>query len=313
MNLKYGTRGSKLALHQTRYAVDFARRQSETCQFEEVVIKTLGDKVTGLPLFKVGGQGLFIKEIENALLESKIDIAVHSLKDMPHAMSDGLTIAAIGGAQDPRDCFLSKKYESFAQLPSDAIIGTSSLRRRSQLSSLRDDLKFSDFRGNLDTRLQKLEEGEVDAIILAAAGLLRFDWQQRINHFFSIEEMTPPAGQGLLAIQCREKDVQMIADLFSQFADEESRCRAEAERAFLKVLQGGCQTPMGVFAEVSEDSLKLHSFVGSPDGKSIIKRLHSGKKSEAACIGIRAAEELLDAGAARFMKSQSADVEGNNV
>ncbi len=170
MKIRYGTRGSKLALHQTRHVIELAASTQPGIEFEEVVIKTLGDQVTGLPLFKVGGQGLFIKEIEQALLDRRIDIAVHSLKDVPHQTAAGLCLLAIGGREDARDCFLSKRYRNFTDLPAGAVIGTSSLRRRAQLSLMRQDLRFSDFRGNLDSRLKKLEDGEVDAIILAAAG-----------------------------------------------------------------------------------------------------------------------------------------------
>lgn len=310
MNIKYGTRGSKLALHQTRHAIAIASNNAGECQFSEVIIKTLGDQVTDMPLFKVGGQGLFIKEIEQALLEKRIDVAVHSLKDMPHAMSEGLTILAIGCPQDPRDCFLSQRHASFATLPPGAVVGTSSLRRRAQLSVLRNDLVFSDFRGNLDTRLKKLEDGEVDAIILAAAGLLRFGWQERLQHYFSIEEMTPPAGQGLIAVQCREEDVTALSPVFSTFADSNATIRARAERAFLKELQGGCQTPMAVHAIIEGDSLTLHSFAGTPDGRNIIRRCHHGQVLQAAELGYKAAAEMLAAGAGQFITSKHADQEG---
>jgi hydroxymethylbilane synthase len=268
------------------------------CEFAEVVIKTLGDQVTNVPLFKVGGQGLFIKEIEQALLEGRIDVAVHSLKDMPHAMSPGLSILAAGCLEDARDCFVSLKHESFVALPAGAVIGTSSLRRRAQLSSLRQDLQFSDFRGNLDTRLKKLEEGEVDAIILAAAGIHRFGWQQRIRHYFSIEEMTPPAGQGIIAIQCRSTDVARFLPVFASFADPIAAARAEAERAFLGVLQGGCTTPMAVHAEIAGDAVILHSFVGAVDGTRVIRNCHTGKVAQAAELGRISAEAMLAAGAA---------------
>lgn len=298
MKIKYGTRGSKLALHQTRHAISVARACSPGCEFEEVIIKTLGDQVTNLPLFKIGGQGLFIKEIEQALLEKRIDVAVHSLKDMPHAMSSGLSILAAGCCEDARDCFVSFKYESFSALPAGAVIGTSSLRRRSQLRQLRSDLKFSDFRGNLDTRLKKVEDGEVDAIILAAAGFHRFGWQNRIRHYFSLEEMLPPAGQGILAIQCRSEDVARLAPVFATFAEPAAAARLEAERSFLGVLQGGCSTPMAVHAEIEGDELQLHSYVGSVTGDRVIRNRHQGKITQAAEIGRIAAEEMLAAGAA---------------
>ena len=307
MKLKYGTRGSKLALHQTRYAVDILKKSSDNVEFEEVIIKTLGDKVTGLPLFKVGGQGLFIKEIEQALLEKRIDIAVHSLKDVPSVLAKGLTIVAIGGAQDPRDCFISKKYKSFEEMPTDAVIGTSSLRRRSQLSVLKPNAKFSDFRGNLDTRLRKLEEGEVDAIILAAAGLMRFDWQDRITHYFGIDNLTPAAGQGLLAIECREEDVDKLKPILKDFIDENAMLRSRAERTFLEILQGGCQTPMAVYAEVKDKDkdIILHSFIGSPDGKDTIRNLHIGHKVKPEELGKEAAEAILEMGGDRFIGSEN--------
>ncbi|HNW12531.1 MAG TPA: hydroxymethylbilane synthase, partial [Candidatus Rifleibacterium sp.] len=297
----YGTRGSKLALHQTRHVIGIARNTCPDIEFEEVVIKTLGDQVTGLPLFKVGGQGLFIKEIEQALLEHRIDMAVHSLKDVPHAISAGLCLVAVGCVEDARDCFLSKKYRSFSELPSGAIVGTSSLRRRSQLSVMRSDLVFSDFRGNLDTRLQKLADGEVDAIILAAAGLLRFGWADRIGHYFAIDAMTPPAGQGILAVQCRCEDVDKLRPLLQNFASRQAEVRAAAERAFLAELQGGCQTPMAVHADVTGDRLILHSFIGTPDGKQTQRRTHTGTIGQAAELGRQAAAEIIAAGGRQYI------------
>jgi hydroxymethylbilane synthase len=306
IELRYGTRGSKLALHQTRQVIEIARNCSRnSVKFSEIIIKTLGDQVTGLPLFKVGGQGLFIKEIEQALLEKRIDVAVHSLKDVPHAISEGLSILAVGCPTDPRDCFISKKHPSFARLPPGAVVGTSSLRRRSQLSCMRQDLEFSDFRGNLDTRLQKLEDGEVDAIILATAGLERFGWQNRLCHHFSIEEMTPPAGQGLLAVQCRTEDVRQFAEIFADFADRQSELRARAERAFLARLQGGCQTPMAVHAIIQDQQISLHSFVGSPDGSRILRRCDHGQTDQAEKIGKMAAEAMLSAGAASLLANKN--------
>ena len=305
MKLKYGTRGSKLALHQTRYAVDILKRTSKETEFEEVIIKTLGDKVTGLPLFKVGGQGLFIKEIEQALLEKRIDIAVHSLKDVPSKVADGLTIVSVGCQEDPRDCFISKKYKSFEEMPVEAVIGTSSLRRRSQLSVLKPKAKFSDFRGNLDTRLKKLEDGEVDAIILAAAGISRFGWQEKITHYFRIDDLTPAAGQGLLAIECREEDADKLKPLLADFIDENAMLRCRAERTFLEILQGGCQTPMAIYAEVSKEDLILHSFIGSPDGADTIRNLHIGNKNKPEELGKEAAEAILEMGGERLLRVEN--------
>lgn len=304
MKIRYGTRGSKLALHQTRHAIDIIKNSSKDVEFEEVIIKTLGDQVTGLPLFKVGGQGLFIKEIEQALIDKRIDLAVHSLKDVPHSLADGLTLVAIGCAEDPRDCFLSKKYKTFSEMPADAIIGTSSLRRRSQLSVLKPGAKFSDFRGNLDTRLRKLDEGEVDAIILAAAGISRFGWQDKITEYFPIDSLTPAAGQGLIAIECREEDVENLKPILASFADKNAELRSKAERAFLDVLQGGCQTPMAAFAEVFKDHMILHTFIGSPDGTDTIRNLHTGNLNKPEELGKEAAEAILEIGGDRFLNIQ---------
>lgn len=301
MILKYGTRGSKLALHQTRFAIDIIKKASKEVEFEEIIIKTLGDKVTGLPLFKVGGQGLFIKEIEQALIDKKIDIAVHSLKDVPSKLADGLTIIAVGCGEDPRDCFISNKYKSFEEMPVKAIIGTSSLRRRSQLSVLKANAKFSDFRGNLDTRLKKLDDGEVDAIILAAAGLKRFGWQDKITQYFSISDLTPAAGQGLLAIECREEDSEKLKSILDFFNDEKAIIRFKAERTFLDILQGGCQTPMAIYADVSDKDIILHSFIGSPDGKDTIRNIHSGNLNKPEELGREAAETILEMGGDRFL------------
>ena len=186
-------------------------------------------------------------------------------------------------------------------MPDDAIIGTSSLRRRSQLSVLKPNAKFSDFRGNLDTRLRKLEEGEVDAIILAAAGISRFGWQNKITHFFGIDELTPAAGQGLLAIECRKEDEEKLKPILSAFIDEKAMIRSRAERTFLEILQGGCQTPMAVYAEVSEKDIILHSFIGSPDGKDTIRNLHSGHINKPEELGKEAAETILQMGGDRFI------------
>lgn len=296
MKIRVGTRGSKLALHQTRQVIDLIRHQMPDCEIEEIIVKTLGDKVTDLPLFKVGGQGLFIKEIENALLEKRIDIAVHSLKDVPHRIADGLELVAYGLPQDPRDCFLSYRCKSLQAMPAGAIIGTSSLRRRSQIAEMRPDVKFSDFRGNLDTRLKKLEDGEVDAIILAAAGLLRFEQGDRICEYFPIRTITPPAGQGLIAVECRREDSAELTLALQKFACRLSRYRALCERAFLRELQGGCQTPMAVNAEIVGHKITLHSFIGSADGTKTIRRSDSGPLDQAELIGRRAATALIDAG-----------------
>lgn len=307
MKIKIGTRGSKLALHQTRQVIGYIKQQVSNCEIEEVIVKTLGDKVTDLPLFKVGGQGLFIKEIEQALIDGRIDMAVHSLKDVPHEIATGLTLAAYGMPQDPRDCFLSKKFESLQQMPAGSIIGTSSLRRRAQISALRPDLSFSDFRGNLDTRLQKLENGEVDAIILAAAGLLRFDQAHKINEYFSINELTPPAGQGLITVQCRSADIEAFMPMLDSFACEKSKARALCERAFLEELQGGCQTPMAIHATIRGNELVAHSFIGAVDASKTLRRNDSGPLNMPEHLGKKVAAALIAAGGLELLAKNQED------
>lgn len=295
MKIKYGTRGSKLAVLQTRQTVEILKKTLPEVEFEEHIIKTLGDKVTDMPLFKVGGQGLFIKEIETELLEKRIDIAVHSLKDMPHEMSEGLCLLAVGLEEDPRDCLISIKYSSYKEIPAGAVIGTSSLRRRAQLALLREDLIFSDYRGNLDTRLKKLEDGEADAIVIAAAGLKRMQLENKVREYFSVNEIIPPAGQGLLAIQCRTDDKERFFPLIKNFASESAMIRTRAEREFLRILQGGCKTPMAAHAQVTGDKIILQTFFADDSGKNTIKNIHTGAVEKPEELGEEAAREILAA------------------
>lgn len=300
MKIIYGTRGSKLALHQTRHIIELLTNRFDNLEFSERIIKTLGDQITDVPLFQIGGQGLFIKEMENALLERKIDMAVHSLKDVPHKITQGLEIISTGCVEDPRDCFVSVKYPDFMSLPAKAKIGTSSLRRRSQLSNIRNDLTFVDFRGNLDSRLKKLHDGEVDAIILAAAGLKRLGLENNIRHYFSIEEMVPSAGQGLLAIQCRTEDIEKYREYFESISDETSRLRTLTERAFLAQLQGGCKTPMGAHAQPRDGKIILTTFVSDSKGTKTIKKKFSDSCNNAIKLGKMAADELIKEGAKKL-------------
>lgn len=304
MKLAFATRGSKLALLQTNHVMKIVKDSFPNSNLDKIIIKTLGDKVTNLPLFKVGGQGLFIKEIENSLLENKADIAVHSLKDMPSETANGLTIVATGSEKDYRDCFVSNKYNSLYELPPGSKIGTSSLRRRAQISIIRNDLIFTDFRGNLDTRLKKLDDGEVDAIILAAAGLNRFGWQNRIKQHFTINEIVPPAGQGILALECRAIDREKFAPFLKDFHTNKSMTRAKAERAFLSYFQAGCQTPIGVFAKVKETSIDLIAFISSVDGSGHIKESISGPVDKPEELGINLATKMIEMGGNKLVQSQ---------
>jgi len=307
--IRLGTRGSKLALWQTRHVAKLLRDRHPGITIEEVLIKTLGDRVTDLPLFKVGGQGLFVAEIERALQEHRIDVAVHSLKDLPHVEAEGLCLAAVTAREDGRDALLSKSGLTLSKLPTGAKIGTSSLRRRAQLARLRPDLAFVDCRGNLDTRLRKLDDGEFDAIILAAAGLRRLGWADRIVETFPPEMLIPAAGQGMLGIQCRSEDRDLIPVLAELLEDPRARACATAERAFLHRLQGGCQTPMGIYADPSDDaSLKLIAFAAAPDGVAYCRAELSGPMSDAARLGCCIAETLLETGAADIVFSSHADV-----
>lgn len=294
LKLRFGTRGSKLALWQTRHIAALIRERTPKIEIEEVLIKTLGDRVTDVPLFQVGGQGVFVAEIERALQERRIDVAVHSLKDLPHAEAEGLCLAAVTTREDGRDALISKNGLPLAELPAGSKIGTSSLRRRAQLVRLRPDLCFADCRGNLDTRLRKLDEGEFDAIVLAAAGLSRLGWSDRITELFAPDTMIPAAGQGMLGIQCRTENRELIEVLAVALDDRRSHACATAERAFLHRLQGGCQTPMGIYAEFAgEASLRLTAFAASPDGKSYCRAELVGSSANAEDLGRRIADDLL--------------------
>lgn len=305
--LRFGTRGSKLALWQTRHVVGLLGARRPEIVVEEVLISTLGDRVTDVPLFRVGGQGLFVAEIERALQERRIDVAVHSLKDLPHVMADGLCLAAVTTREDARDVLLSRDGMPLSGLPAGARVGTSSLRRRAQLMRLRPDLTFADCRGNLDTRLRKLEEGAFDAIVLAAAGLRRLGWADRITEWFDPPALIPAAGQGMLGIQCRADDLHLIELLADALDDPSSGACAAAERGFLHRLQGGCQTPMGVHATHAADgTLRLTAFVALPDGSKYLKTDLSGPANYAADLGCLAAEDLLDKGAAALLAADPA-------
>ncbi|HNV68651.1 MAG TPA: hydroxymethylbilane synthase [Candidatus Ozemobacteraceae bacterium] len=294
--LRLGTRGSRLALVQARHVQQILQKSIPDLHIEEVIIRTLGDNVTGVPLFQVGGQGLFIREIERALQSQDIDLAVHSLKDMPHALGEGLTLAAVTTRADARDVLISRAGESLAQLASGARIGTSSLRRQAQLLSLRPDLSFVALRGNLDTRLKKLEAGEADAIVLAAAGLERLGLSAHCTQFFSFDELTPAAGQGALGLECRSADLELLTPILAPLIDVSSQTAAQAERAFLAAVEGGCQVPLGVHATLDNSTLFIRACIGDPRGCRIVRKTISGPATQAAELGRTIAAHLLDQG-----------------
>jgi len=298
-SIKIGSRGSRLALWQAKWVQ--SQLQSKGLRVEIQKIKTTGDKILDVPLAKIGGKGLFVKEIEEALIRKEIDLAVHSMKDMPSEIPEPLHLAAIPRREDPRDAVISREGLNIAGLPRGATIGTSSLRRQTQLSAFRSDLKFVMLRGNLDTRLRKLEEGNFDAIILAAAGLHRLGWKEQITEYLSPEILLPAIGQGALGIECRRDDQETNA-LIAFLNDSETVCTVSAERAMLIRLEGGCQVPIGGYATLSEGRVTLRGLVASLDGKEIIRETRTANASEASPLGIAVAESLLTKGADRILQ-----------
>jgi hydroxymethylbilane synthase len=271
--LRIGSRGSQLALWQAHHISDLLRAQGHIVELE--IIKTTGDKITDVALAKVGTKGMFTKEIEEALAENRIDLAVHSLKDLPTELGADFEIAAITTREDPRDVFCSVKFAGIEALPHQANVGTSSLRRQAQLKALRQDLQIHPLRGNVDTRLRKLESGEYEAIILAAAGLNRLGKTQLIRQVIPIETMTPAAGQGALAIEIRHGDTVTRA-VVAFLDDDAARATTTCERALLRKLGGGCQVPIGAFAEVKEGRLRLSALVAHPDGAKVLRETRQG-------------------------------------
>ncbi len=294
--LTIGSRGSQLALWQANHIRAQLEALGETCEIQ--IIKTTGDKITDVPLAKVGTKGLFTKEIEEALLDGRVDLAVHSLKDLPTELPQGLTLAAIPAREDPHDALVGSRLD---QLPRGAKVGTSSLRRVAQLRAARPDLVIESVRGNLDTRLRKLSEGQYDALVLAAAGLKRLGWEHRIAELLPYQVMCPAVGQGALAIETRD-DGGHAATVCSRLDDAATRYAVTAERAVLAELGGGCQVPLGAHAAVSEGSLAIVAIVGMPDGTKVIRRESSGAVSDAEHIGRELGRELLDSGAREVLE-----------
>lgn len=296
-----GTRGSQLALWQA----EWVQRQIQlTAPGLSVVLKriqTSGDKIQDVPLATIGGKGLFVKEIEEALLEKDIDLAVHSMKDMPSVLPEGLRIVCVPEREDPRDAFISREGLTLEKLPKGSKIGTSSLRRRSQLLHYREDLQVEVLRGNLDTRLRKLQERQFDGILLAGAGLKRLGWDHLVTEYLSVQVCLPAIGQGALGLEGREEDL-FVDDLVSQFEHPQTRVAVNAERAFLARLEGGCQVPIAGHATLYGNTVTLEGLVASLDGKQYVRELLSGPRDEATFLGIRLAEQLLDRGAAPILR-----------
>lgn len=300
MKIIIATRKSQLALWQAEYVRERIREMDASVEVELLPMSTQGDKILDVPLAKIGGKGLFLKELETAILEKRADIAVHSMKDVPMEFPQGLQLTAICKREDPRDAFVSNRYENFQSLPEGARVGTSSLRRKAQLAHARPDLHFVDLRGNIQTRMKKLDDGEYDAIILAAAGLLRMKQQQRIREYLSESLSLPAGGQGAVGIESRSSD-QNINRLLEKLTDKNSWDCVMAERALNTKLQGGCQVPIAAFATVSGENLSIKALVASSDGKEILFAKAAGDRKDYWQIGEQAAQSLLDQGAKRLL------------
>ena len=295
-----GTRSSKLALWQADYVIRRLREQYPGIQVERRLMTTKGDKILDAPLAKIGGKGLFTKELEMEMLAGGIDIAVHSLKDMPTEVPAGLVITAITKRFDPGDAVVSPQYRTLAALPPGARVGTSSLRRRAQLLAARPDLTILDLRGNVNTRLKKLDAGEYDAIILASAGLKRLGFADRITDVLPAAMCLPAVGQGALAIETRADDAALRASLAFLQDEDTVRC-ARAERSFLRRVEGGCQVPVGVYASPEEAGLRVEAVIASLDGRRLYRDHLSGAWADAEALGKELADKLLAAGGLAIM------------
>jgi hydroxymethylbilane synthase len=333
--INIGTRGSKLALWQAEHIKFLLKKFNPDLKVHLVKIKTTGDMILDVPLAQVGGKGLFVKEIEESILRNDVDIAVHSMKDVPTDFPAGLHLSAICKREDPRDAFISQvqspksKVQSFKDLPQGARIGTSSLRRSSQILNIRPDLQITQLRGNLDTRMRKLDEGQFDAIILAAAGIKRLGLQDRITEILPFEVSLPAIGQGAIGIECRADD-DVINEIVGSLDHEETSIAVRAERAFLRKLEGGCQVPIAAYARIVDNPatpplekggeggfekvrqndsslvtrhslLIMDGLVGSVDGKRLVKGHIEGKPEDYESLGIRLAEDLLSKGAKEIL------------
>jgi len=301
MILRIGTRGSKLALVQSEWVKREVQARHPDVRVELVRIKTKGDKILDAPLSKVGGKGLFVKEIEEALLRKDVDLAVHSMKDVPAELEQGLQLSVYPKREDPRDAFVSRRFRSVKELPQGASVGTSSLRRSAQLLHLRPDLQIAPLRGNVDTRLKKLDSGDLHGIVLAAAGLNRLGLSERITALLPPDSVLPAIGQGVLGLEVREDD-QPTKDLVSFLNDPETELAARVERAFLKELEGGCQVPVAGYARAERDRILMDGLVAELDGSVILRQQRSGARENPEELGVALARQLKAAGADRILE-----------
>jgi len=304
--IRIATRRSPLAMWQAEHVTARLREAHPGIEVEILGMSTQGDKILDTPLAKIGGKGLFVKELEQRMLEGDADIAVHSMKDVPVDLPGGLHLSVVLEREDPRDAFVSNKHGELAALPQGARVGTSSLRRQCQLAERRPDLEIIALRGNVNTRLRKLDDGEYDAIILASAGLLRLGFAERISSFISTEDSLPAIGQGAIGIECRADDEQTNQLLASLHHAPTAAC-VGAERALNQRLEGGCQVPIGGHATLTDDQLYLRGLVGTIDGSEIVRSEVRGSRTESEQLGRSLAEELLQQGAERILRELYAD------
>ena len=302
-----GSRRSKLALTQTNWFIDQMKQAGAPFEFEIKEIVTKGDQIVDVMLSKVGGKGLFVKEFQQALFNKEIDFAVHSMKDMPAQIPEGLTVGCIPKRVDPRDAYIANDHVRFMDLPIGAVVGTSSLRRSSQLLMMRPDIEIKWIRGNIDTRLRKLQDGEYDAIILAAAGLKRMGWDDNIvTEHLSLEDCIPAVGQGALAIECREDDTELLHEL-TKFTDEKTWIELQAERTFLNVMDGSCQVPIAGFATYDGKEVELTGFIASPDAIQVFRETVKG--TDPVEVGKAVGKLLHEQGASEVIEKVKAEMD----
>lgn len=307
--MKVGTRASKLARLQTDLVVGRIAELFPSETVEIVTISTGGDRNRSVPIADLGVRGVFVKELEDALLAGDVDFVVHSLKDMPSDLPDGLCLVAVLNREDRRDVLVSRDGLSLAKLPPGSRVATSSRRRAAQIKAIRDDLEFVDIRGNVPTRIEKMQAGQCDAMVLAAAGLTRLGLDEHISEAFAIDVCTPAAGQGALALECREKDRELV-EMLNSLDDSVVRAEIECERAYLAELGGGCSVPIGASAKVIEDRLELTGCIAALDGSSIFRREHRGPRSEPASLGRELATLMLEGEARKVVASLRASLPG---
>lgn len=300
-HITIATRESPLALRQAEIIRDLLIEQHPSLSVSLLGMTTEADKRLDVKVIEVGGKGAFVKELEEALMDGRADIAVHSMKDVPMVLPPGLCLPVIGKRAEPRDAFISNRYRSLAELPTGATVGTSSLRRQTQLCALRSDLTFANLRGNIQTRLRKLDDGEYDAIILAAAGLQRMGLGTRITDYLSVEDSLPAAGQGALGIECRSDDEATKA-LIAPLNDVITSQAVSAERAMCRRLNGGCHVPVAAFASIHQQKLTLNGLVASDDGIHILRAEQAADPAQAEQVGIQVAERLLEQGAEKILR-----------